>query len=289
MKLKFGIPKGSLQESTIKMFERAGFEIKVSSRSYFPTIDDEEIEPMLIRAQEMSRYVEEGVIDTGLTGKDWILENSSDVVEVAEFSYAKQSLTPVRWVLAVPNDSNIKSVKDLEGKRIATELVNVTREYLRKNGVNARVEFSWGATEIKVPCLVDAIVEITETGSTLRAHNLKIIDTITESTTRLIANKNAWQNEEKRKKIENIALLLKGALSAIGKVGLKMNVPLMSIDDVLKLLPALQAPTISELRGGGWMDVDTILDEKIVRGLIPELKRAGATGIVEYPLNKIIY
>lgn len=289
MKLKLGIPKGSLQESTIKMFERAGFEIKISSRSYFPTIDDKEIEPMLIRAQEMSRYVEEGVIDAGLTGKDWILENSSDVVEVAELSYAKQSLTPVRWVLAVSNDSNIKSVNDLEGKRIATELVNVTREYLRKNGVNARVEFSWGATEIKVPCLVDAIVEITETGSTLRAHNLKIIDTITESTTRLIANKNAWQNEEKKGKIENIALLLKGALSAIGKVGLKMNVPLMLIDDVLKLLPALQAPTISELRGGGWMDVDTILDEKIVRRLIPELKRAGATGIVEYPLSKIIY
>ena len=286
--IKLGIPKGSLQESTIRLFKKAGFDINVDERSYFPSIDDPEIECMLIRAQEMSRYVEEGVLDCGLTGKDWILENKSDIKEVADLVYAKRGLGKVKWVLAVPNDSKIKSAKDLEGKKIATEAVNLTKQYLKKNNVESNVEFSWGATEVKPPRLADAIVEITETGSSLRANNLKIIDTVLESTTKLIANKESWKNEEKRKKIESIAMLLQGAINAEEKVGLKMNVEKKNLDKILKILPALQKPTIAELSDKSWVDVDTIIDEKTVRALIPKLKEAGAQGIVEYPLNKII-
>jgi ATP phosphoribosyltransferase len=288
IKIKLGIPKGSLQESTAKLFKKAGFNIDINGRSYFPNIDDPEIECMLIRAQEMSRYVEEGVLDCGLTGKDWIAENNSDVKEVAELIYAKRGLGKVKWVLAAPNDSNIKSVKDLEGKRIATEAVNITKAYLKKNKVDAKVEFSWGATEVKPPELADAIVEITETGSSLRANNLKILDVLMESTTRFISNKDSWKDIEKRKKMENIALLLKGAIDAEQKVGLMMNVSRKDLDKVLKILPALQKPTISTLSDEKWVDINTIVDEKIVRYLIPKLKEAGASGIVEYPLNKVI-
>ncbi|MDI6794015.1 MAG: ATP phosphoribosyltransferase [bacterium] len=289
MKLKLGLPKGSLQEATIKMFTMAGFNISVSSRSYFPAIDDEEIEAMLVRAQEMARYVEEGLLDVGLTGQDWIAENRADVVDVAELVYGKQRLNPVRWVLAVPQDSEINTPSDLQGKRIATELVNVTKDYLTKHGVEADVEFSWGATEVKAPALADAIVELTETGSTIRAHNLRIIDTVMESTTKLIANKKSWEDKPKREKMENLALLLKGALAAASKVGLKMNIPADSVDTVISLLPALRKPTISYLSDPNWVAVETIIEEEVVRRLIPELKRVGAEGIVEYPLNKIIY
>ncbi|MBI4650693.1 ATP phosphoribosyltransferase [Candidatus Desantisbacteria bacterium] len=288
MKLKLGLPKGSLQESTLKMFKKAGFNINVGSRSYFPSIDDDEIECMLIRAQEMAKYVEQGVMDCGLTGKDWIIETDSDVEEVADLIYAKQGLRPVRWVVAVPEDSKMKSAKDLEGKRIATEVVNITKKYLKKNGVKAEVEFSWGATEAKVPNLVDAIVEITETGSSLRANKLKIIDTIMESTTKFVVNKKAWQDKWKKHKIENILTLLRGALAAEEKVGIKLNVSEKNLDEVLSLLPALRTPTISHLAESGWKALDTIIDEKTVRDLIPKLRRAGAEGIVEYPLNKII-
>ena len=290
MKLKLGLPKGSLQEATIKMFAKAGFNVSVSSRSYIPSVDDEEISPMLLRAQEMSRYVENGLLDAGITGNDWILENNSDVVRVAELVYAKTGTTPVRWVIAVPNGSKINKVKDLNGKSIATELVSVTKQYLAKNKVKADVEFSWGATEVKVSAgLVDAIVELTETGSSLKANNLRIVETICQSTTQLIANKKAWKDTWKRKKIENIALLLKGALLAEGKVGLKMNVPKKDLKKVLSLLPAMKNPTISTLSDSNWLDVDTIIDEKVVRVLIPKLKEAGAQGIIEYPLNKVIY
>ncbi len=289
MLLKLGVPKGSLQEATFELFRKAGFNISIGKRSYFPTIDDEEIELMLIRAQEMSRYVEEGIFDAGMTGLDWIRENNSDVIEVADLQYAKQGFRPVRWVLAVPNDSSIQSVQDLQGKHIATELVNATKAYLEKNGVTASVEFSWGATEVKAPRLVDAIVELTETGSSLRANNLRIVETILESSTKLIANKEAWNDPEKKKKIENIVILLQGALNAEQKVGLKMNIPKDNLSQILEILPALKKPTISNLSDEGWFDVDTIIDEKIVRKIIPELKRAGATGIVEYPLNKVIY
>ncbi|MDI6736752.1 MAG: ATP phosphoribosyltransferase [bacterium] len=289
MLLKLGLPKGSLQEATFELFQKAGFNISISKRSYFPTIDDEEIEIMLIRAQEMSRYVEEGVFDAGLTGLDWIRENNSDVIEVTDLQYAKQGFRPVRWVLAVPNDSSIQSIQDLQGKHIATELVNVTKAYLEKNGVTAIVEFSWGATEVKAPRLVDAIVELTETGSSLRANNLRIVETILESTTKLIANKNAWNDTQRQKKIENIVILLQGALNAGQKVGLKMNIAKDNLSQILKVLPALKKPTISKLSDEDWFDVDTIIDERIVRKIIPELKRAGATGIVEYPLNKVIY
>lgn len=288
MKLKLGLPKGSLQESTLKMFKKAGFNINAGARSYFPSIDDNEIECMLIRAQEMAKYVEQGVMDCGLTGKDWIIETDSDVEEVADLIYAKQGLRPVRWVVAVPEDSKMKSVKDLEGKRIATEVVNITKKYLKKNGVKAEVEFSWGATEAKVPTLVDAIVEITETGSSLRANKLKIIETIMESTTKFIVNKKAWQDKWKKHKIENILTLLRGALAAEEKVGIKLNVSEKNLDAVLSLLPALRTPTISHLAESGWKALDTIIDEKTVRDLIPKLRRAGAEGIVEYPLNKII-
>lgn len=289
MKVKLGLPKGSLQEATFKLFKKAGFNVACSSRSYIPSIDDDEINCLLIRAQEMSRYVEEGVLDCGLTGNDWIEENSSDVVRVAELRYAKQSLNPVRWVVAVAKDSPIKKVRDLKGCRIATELVNVTKKYLKKNKVNAEVEFSWGATEIKVPELVDAIVELTETGSSLRANNLKIIDVVCYSTTWLIANKKTWKNILKKKKIENIALLLKGAILAEEMVGLKMNVMEKNLKKILKILPAMQKPTISSLTQSNWVAVETIISEKEVRELIPKLKRAGVVGIIEYPLNKAIY
>lgn len=289
MKLKLGIPKGSLQESTIRIFKKAGFDIRISERSYIPYIDDPEIEPLMLRAQEMSEYVENGTLDCGVTGDDWILERGSSVIRVTELMYAKQGLQPVRWVLAVPVGSNIKSVKDLQGKRIATELVNFTKQYLSKNRVKAQVDFSWGATEAKANMeLVDAIVELTETGSSLRANNLKIIDTVCMSTTQFIANKTSYKNRWKREKIDNIALLLKGALLAENKVGLKMNVTRKNLDKVLRILPALKKPTVSELSDKDWVDVDTILDEKVVKDILPRLKKAGAQGIVEYPLNKVI-
>lgn len=289
MKLKLGIPKGSLQDLTIKLFKKAGFNINVSTRSYFPSIDDQEIEAVLFRAQEMSRYVENGIIDCGITGRDWILENNSKVIKVAELVYAKQSLKPVRWVLAVPEGSSVKKVKDLKGKRIATELVNVTKSYLKRKGVRADVEFSWGATEAKTRMGIDAIVEVTETGASLRANGLRIIDTICESTTQFIANKKTWQNSWKKKKIEKIVLLLKGAILAEQKVGLKMNVSKKDLNKVLKILPAMKKPTISSLAQKGWFDIDTIIDEEVVKEIIPRLKKAGAQGIIEYPLNKVIY
>ncbi len=288
-KLKLGIPKGSLQDATVRMFKKAGFFIGISERSYFPSIDDDEIEAILFRAQEMSRYVEDGILDCGITGNDWILENSSNVVRVAELIYAKQSLKPVRWVLAVPQDSKVKTVKDLNGKQIATELVNVTKNYLKKNKVKAKVEFSWGATEVKAAIGIDAIVEVTETGSSLRANKLREIATVCESTTQLISNRKSWLQPWKRAKMENLALLLKGAILAEEKVGLKMNVPKQNLKGVLAILPAMKNPTISNLSDPGWFDVDTIIDEKTAKEIIPELKRAGAQGIIEYPLNKVIY
>ncbi len=289
-KLKLGLPKGSLQESTFKMFKKAGFNITVGSRSYFPYIDDSEIEVVLIRAQEMSRYVEDGALDCGITGEDWIQENGSKVVRIQELVYAKTGMNPVRWVLAVPNDSPIKAVKDLKGKRIATELKGFTEKYLSEKGVKADVEFSWGATEVKVGSgLVDAIVELTETGSSLRANNLRIVETLCYSTTQFIANKKAYADTKKKQKMEHIALLLQGALNAESKVGLKMNVSEKDLQRVISLLPAMKKPTVSNLASKGWFDVDTIIDEKIVRELIPKLKEAGAEGIIEYPLNKVIY
>lgn len=300
MQLKLGVPKGSLQESTFHLLRKAGYRISVSSRSYYPTIDDAEISPMLIRAQEMSRYVEEGVLDAGITGKDWIEENESDVVEVASLVYAKQELRPVRWVLAVPETSSIRSVKDLQGKRIATELVTATRRYLARHGVEAEVEFSWGATEVKTPDLVDAIVELTETGSSLRANNLRIVDQVMESTTQLIANKAAWAEPEKRTKLESMKILLEGALNAEAMVGLKMNCRREDAAKVIEILPALSNPTVSPLYGDGFLldaakaipsmvALEVVVEEHKVRLLIPELKRRGAEGIIEYPLNKLIY
>jgi len=285
--LKIGLPKGSLQESTFDLFRRAGYSITVGSRSYFPSVDDDDIEAIMFRAQEMSRYVEDGVIDLGLTGKDWIEENGSHVVEVAELVYSKQTLRPARWVLAVPEDSDVRSVRDIEGKLIATELVNVTRKYLESHGVNAKVEYSYGATEAKVG-IVDGIVELTETGSSLRSNRLRIVDTIMTTTTRLIANRQAWEDDWKRTKIENISTLLQGAIRALAKVGLKMNVPEESKEAVLSMLPALKTPTVSPLKEPGWYAVETVLDETEARELIPELKRAGAQGIIEFPLNKVI-
>lgn len=289
--LKIGLPKGSLQESTFKMFRKAGFNVSLpSERSYFPSVDDPEIEAVLLRAQEMSRYVADNALDCGITGSDWVLENGSDVVRVAELMYAKQSLTKVRWVLAVPQSSGITDVKQLGGKRIATELVNVTKDYLKKNGVTAEVEFSWGATEVKVSAgLVDAIVELTETGRSLKANKLAEIATLCESTTQFIANKTSYQDAWKKAKMEQIALLLEGALSAEAKVGLKMNVRREDLEKVIAQLPALRKPTISALSEDGWVAIETIIDEKIVRVLIPDLKKAGAQGIIEYPLNKVIY
>ncbi len=289
-KLKLGLPKGSLQEATIKVFEHAGFKIYVSGRSYFPSIDDPEIEPVLLRAQEMSRYVEEEALDCGITGADWIMENGSKVVSLAELVYAKQSSVKVRWVLAVPEKTSMTSVKDLQGKRIATELVNVTKQYLRKNKVRADVEFSWGATEAKVADgLVDAVVELTETGSSLRAHKLRVIGEVCESTTQFIANKKAAQDPWKKKKMEQITMLLKGAITANNMVGLKMNVRKGDLDRILGLLTSLKNPTISNLSDKNWLAIETVIDEGTVRTLIPGLKKAGAQGIIEYPLNKVIY
>ena len=287
-KLKLGVPKGSLQEATVQLFKKAGFNISVNERSYFPLIDDPDVECMLIRAQEMARYVEDGVLDVGLTGIDWVMENDADVKKVADLIYSKRGLGKVKWVLAAPVNSGIKSVKDLEGKKIATEAVNLTKKYLEKNNVKAEVEFSWGATEVKPPRLADAIVEITETGSSLCANNLEIIDTLMESNTVLIANKNSWSDAGKRKKIEEIALLLQGAIEAEEKVGLMMNVKKEDLDKVLSVLPALKKPTISPLTEEGWVAINTIVEEKVVREIIPKLKSEGAEGIVEYPLNKVI-
>jgi len=288
VKLKLGIPKGSLENATVDLFRRAGYVITTSSRSYFPVIDDPEIECMLIRAQEMARYVEDGILDAGLTGRDWIEENGAQVVAVADLIYAKQSFGKVRWVLAVPEASPFLSAKDLEGKIIATELVETTRRYLAGHGVTAKVEFSWGATEVKPPVLADAIVEVTETGSSLRANKLKIIDTVMESNTQLIANRDSWQDAAKRRKLEDMTMLLQGAINALGKVGLMLNVHKDSLRAVLAVLPALKRPTISQLSDEEWLAVNTILDESTVRDIIPRLKQAGGQGIVEYPLNKIV-
>jgi ATP phosphoribosyltransferase len=287
--LRLGLPKGSLQEATLQKMAKAGFNIQVNSRSYIPYVDDEELEIRLIRAQEISRYVEHGYLDCGITGIDWIQENSSDVHEVGEFVFSKVTRQPARWVLAVPEDSPIQSPQDLEGKRIATEVVQLTRKYLEQHGVKAEVEFSWGATEVKAPELVDAIVEITETGSSLRANKLRIVDTLLVSTPRLIANHGAWKNGWKRQKIEILALLLRGALEAEAKVGLKMNVEQKNLANLLQSLPALRNPTVSNLSLAGWVAVETIIDEQVVRELIPKLKAAGAEGIIEYPLNKVVY
>lgn len=287
-KLKIALPKGSLEEATYQLFKKAGFTISVSDRSYFPAIDDEELEVILFRPQEMSRYIEDGIVDCGVTGHDWILENESKVAELCELQYSKQTRNPIRWVLAVHDDSPFKSVKDLQGKKIVTELVNATRSYLKKNRVTAEVEFSWGATEVKPPRLADAIVEATETGSSLRANNLRIIDTILTSVPKFIANEKSFRDEWKRKKMENVVILLQGAIRAQEKVGLKMNVAKKNLKGVLKILPALKKPTLSSLSTEGWYDVDTIIDEAVVREIIPALKKAGASGIIEYPLNKVI-
>ncbi len=288
MKLRLGLPKGSLQEATFALFKRAGFNLTVNGRSYYPTIDDPELEAVLMRAQEIPRYVSEGVLDAGLSGLDWILENEADVVEVAELVYSKHSLRPVRLVLAVARDSEIKEVADLEGKRIATELVRVTRKFLAERGVRATVEFSYGATEVKVPDLVDAIADLTETGSSLRDNNLREIATILESTPRLHANRRSWADPWKREKLQNLAVLLLGALRADRKVGLKMNVPGDRLQHVLEILPAMKHPTVSQLVDSDWVAVEVILDEKKVRDLVPALKRVGAQDIIEYPLNKVI-
>jgi ATP phosphoribosyltransferase len=287
--LKLGIPKGSLQESTVELFARAGWRIAVNSRNYFPAIDDPEVECMLVRAQEMARYVGSGALDAGITGKDWILETSGEVQEVAELVYAKSSLGRVRWVLAVAEDSRVKSVRDLEGKVIATEAVHLTERYLERNGVRARVEFSWGATEVKVPKLADAIVEVTETGASLRANHLRIVDTLLESAPWFIANCVSWQDNWKREKIENMVLLLDGAIKAYNRVGLMLNVRREDLPGVLSALPALRNPTIAQLSDPAWVAINTIVEERTVRQLIPKLKSARAEGIVEYPLNKIVY
>ncbi len=287
--LKLGIPKGSLEEATVNLFAKAGYQIKISSRSYFPSIDDDEIECMLIRAQEIARYVADGVLDAGLTGKDWIQENRVEVEDIADLVYSKVSARPVRWVLAVPNDSPIKTVKDLQGKRIATEVVNMTEDYLRKHGVTASVEFSWGATEVKPPKLADAIVEVTETGNSLRANNLRILDTLMESNTKFIMNKDAFKDEWKKNKVDRLVLMLKGAMAANKKVGMMMNVPRKSLDAVMKILPPEVKPTLANLTDENWVDLTVILEEKLVREIVPDLKSAGAEDIVEFPLNKIIH
>lgn len=288
--IKLGLPKGSLQESTLRILKRAGFNVSVSERSYFPRIDDEQIEPILLRAQEISRYVEEGFLDCGITGEDWIRENASKVVRVANLIYAKRSLTPVRWVLAVAENSPIKKIKDLKGRRIATELVNVTKEFLKENRIRAEVEFSWGATEAKVAAgLVDAVVELTETGSSLRAHKLRPLITVCQSTTQFVANANAFKNVWKKRKISQLATLLVGAISAENMVGLKMNVQQARLKKVLSILPALKNPTISSLSKKDWLALETVIDEGTVRELIPRLKEAGAEGIIEYSLNKLVY
>ena len=287
--LMLGLPKGSLEESTKNLFAKAGWKITTSSRSYRPAIDDQELDGRFIRAQEVSRYVEHGFFDCGLTGQDWILENESQVVDVCDLVYSKVSTQKSRWVLCVPEASSVKSAADLAGKRVATELVNTTKRYFAQKGVSVNVEFSWGATEVKVPDLVDAIVDITETGSSLRANKLRIVDTLLETNTKLIANKQSWENPAKRKKIETIALLLKGALEAESKVGLKMNAPKKSLDAIIKAIPALRNPTISPLSNPEWVALETIIDESVVREIIPQLKALGGEGIVEYPLNKVVY
>lgn len=288
-RLKIGLPKGSLQEATINLFQKAGITIYVDKRSYRPSSDDTELDIMLVRSQEMARYVEDGVFDCGLTGYDWIKECGADIYQVSELVYAKQGFRPVKWVLAVPAGSKIKSVKDLKNKRVATELVSVVKSYLKKKNVNAEVEFSWGATEAKAGLLVDAIVELTETGASLEANNLRIIDEILSSTTRFIANKKSMKDSWKKKKIENIAILLQGALTAGSMVGLKMNLTEKDIPKIMNILPALKKPTISRLTIPGWVALEVVLEEEIVKKIIPELKRAGAQGIIEYPLNKVIY
>ncbi|HWP46300.1 MAG TPA: ATP phosphoribosyltransferase [Candidatus Limnocylindrales bacterium] len=288
MKLKVGLPKGSLQDSTLDLFRKAGYIITIGQRAYTPNFDDPELEGLLIRAQEMAHYVENGVLDIGLTGRDWILEQEADVIEVADLVYAKQGLRPVKWVVAVPENSPFEKVEDLRGKRIATELVNVTRKFFKSRNIEVQVEFSWGATEVKPPKLADAIVEVTETGSSLRANNLRIIDLVLESTTKLIANRSAWEDPWKRQKIENIACLLKGALMAEEMVGLKMNINRANLPRISKILPALHTPTISNLQDPDWVAVEVVINEKVAREIIPDLRRAGAQGIVEYPLNKVI-
>ena len=286
--LKIGIPKGSLQEATVELFRKAGYVIRINERSYYPTIDDPEMECMLLRPQEMGLYVEKGVIDIGLAGRDWVVECGADVLEVGELVYSKRTRRPARWVLAVAEDSPIRSVKDLQGKTIFTELVRTTKQYLEKNGVRAEVKFSYGATEVKIPHLCEAIVELTETGSSLRANRLRIVDTVMESVTVMIANRESWKDGWKRHKAENLLILLEGALNADLKVGLKMNVSKENLDKVLELLPAMRNPTVSPLSDPKWVAVETIIDESVVRELIPELRRAGAEGIIEYPLNKVI-
>ncbi len=289
MAIVLGLPKGSLQESTFALFKRAGFNVTCSSRSYIPSIDDPEIKCRLLRPQEMSRYVELGLLDAGICGYDWVYENGSDVQEICELNYSKATSNPVRWVLAVPNDSKIKSVKDLAGKRISSEAVGLVKRYLKKNGVKADVEFSWGATEVKAPELVDAIVDLTETGSSLRANNLRIVDTILTSTTRFIANRKAWKNKAKRAKLEQLKMLLTGALDAQKRVLLKLNAPAKRIDKVTAALPALHAPTVNKLNDADWFAVESVVEERQVRDLIPVLRAAGATGIIELPLNKVIF
>jgi ATP phosphoribosyltransferase len=286
--LKLGIPAGSLQEATAQLFRRAGYRITFSSRSYYPSIDDQEIECLLIRAQEMARYVEQGILDAGITGHDWVLETNAQVVEICELVFSKVSRRPVRWVLCVPEDSPIRTVQDLQGKRIATEAVGLTHAFLQKHQVQAQVEFSWGATEVKPPKLADAIVEVTETGSSLRANNLRIVAEVLQSTTRLIANPAAFNDDWKREKLDNIALMLQSCLNAEGKVGLMMNVPQDRLNQILEILPALQNPTVSALSDPAWVDVHTIVDETVVRTIVPQLKASGARGIVEYPISKII-
>ncbi|QDU38167.1 ATP phosphoribosyltransferase [Maioricimonas rarisocia] len=286
--LRLGIPAGSLQEATAGLFRQAGYRITFSSRSYYPAIDDDEIECLLLRAQEMARYVENGILDAGITGHDWVQETQADVHEVCELVFSKVSRRPVRWVLCVPEDSPIKSVKDLEGKRIATEAVGLTKTYLEKHGVTANVEFSWGATEVKPPRLADAIVEVTETGSSLRANDLRIVDEVLQSTTRLIANRKSWDDDWKRQKLENISLMLQSCLAAEGKVGLMMNVRRETLQEVIDMLPSMQSPTVSQLSDPDWLDVSTIIEESTVRMIIPKLKEVGATGIVEFPISKII-
>jgi ATP phosphoribosyltransferase len=288
-KLRLALPKGSLQTSTVRLFARAGFSVSVPERSYYPVVDDPEIEAMLIRAQEVSRYVEQGVLDAGITGSDWHRDSGADLVTITELVYSKQTLSPCRWVLAVPADSSITKAEDLAGKRVATELVNVTRRYFEERKVPVEVQFSWGATEVKPPVLADAIVEITETGSSLRANRLRIIDTVMEVKNLLLASREAWADEWRRHKLENVALLLRGALDAEDKVGLKMNVPRAKVDEVLDVLTALRRPTVSPLTDPDWVALETIIDEKTVRDIIPRLKRVGAEGIVEYPLNKLVY
>ena len=289
MRLKLALPKGSLQTSTLRLFQRAGYNVAVSERSYYPVFDDPEIESMLIRAQEVSRYVEQRVLDAGITGSDWLADSGADLVTVAELVYSKQTLQPCRWVLAVPQDSPFQRAEDLAGKRIATELVNVTRGYFDKRGVSVEVQFSWGATEVKPPVLADAIVEITETGSSLRANRLRVIDTVMEVHNCFVANPGAWEDPWKRQKLDNLAILLKGALAAEDKVGLKMNVPRASVDAILGVLTALRRPTLSPLADPEWVALETIIDERTVRDIIPKLKKAGAEGIVEYSLNKLVY